>query len=83
MTSPVTELLDDLVSASIRQLDGYWQQLADNYGTGRVRAKAVMTMHEESLTNLKADRKVASGEQSTLDVVTDSVRAALNNGGQS
>ena len=83
MTSPVTELLDDLVSASIRQLDGYWQQLADNYGTGRVRAKAVMTMHEESLTNLKADRKVASGEQSALDVVIDSVRAALNNGGQS
>ena len=74
---------DDLVSASIRQLDGYWQQLADNYGTGRVRAKAVMTMHEESLTNLKADRKVASGEQSALDVVIASVRAALNNGGQS
>ena len=74
---------EDLVSASIERLDAYWQQLADNYGAGAVQAKAVMTMHDESLSNLKSDRKTGNGDQSALDAVVATVLTALGCGGLS
>lgn len=74
---------EDLVSASIGRLDTYWQQLVENYGAGAVQAKAVMTMHDEALANLKDGRLTGNGDKSALDAVVATVLAALGSGGQS
>ena len=74
---------EDLVSASIGRLDAYWQQLADNYGAGAVQAKAVMTMHDDALTNLSGVRVTGNADRSALDAVVATVLTALGSGGQS
>ena len=67
---------DDLMQASIAQLDTYWDKMAKMYGTQGIRWVGVATLEPEHLTALKAHLVAAGSDGSQIAALARQATAA-------